>query len=86
MKLCVVFNPKGRILAASRLDVQTRVPLPRPVATGKLKALDLEVPRDFGDKDIATICQSLRVDAKRKCFVAIASKKRSDRTSSRTSV
>jgi len=45
----------------------------------------VEVPRDLADRDIATICQSLRVDAKRKCFVAIAAKKRPRGTSSRTS-
>jgi hypothetical protein len=70
MKLCVVFNSKGNIVAAARIDVQSNVPLPRPVATRKLK-----VPTEYCDHDLGTVCQSLRVDAKRKLLVPIRVKK-----------
>lgn len=62
MKLFLVFNSKGNIIAAARIDVESNVPLPRPVATKKLKALELEVPTEYCHCDLGTVCQSLRVD------------------------
>jgi hypothetical protein len=75
MKLALVFNPKGNIVAAARIDVESKVPLPRPIATKKLKALELEVPTEYCHCDLGTVCQSLRVDAKRKMLVPIRAKK-----------
>ena len=75
MKLCVVFTPKGNIVAASRIDVESRIPLPRPVATKKLKALDLDVPAEYCHHDLGIVCESLRVDAKRKLLIPIRGKK-----------
>ncbi len=75
MKLSLVFNSKGNIVAAARIDVESKVPIPRPVATKKLKALELEVPTEYCHCDLGTVCQSLRVDAKRKMLVPIRAKK-----------
>lgn len=75
MKLSLVFNSKGNIVAAARIDVKSNVPLPRPIATKKLKALELEVPAEYCHCDLGTVCQSLRVDAKRKLLVPFRAKK-----------
>ncbi|MGZ8365160.1 MAG: hypothetical protein ACXW37_02290 [Nitrospira sp.] len=75
MKLSLVFNAKGNIVAAARVDVESNVPLPRPVATKKLKALELEVPTEYRHCDLGTVCQSLRVDAKRKLLVPLRAEK-----------
>lgn len=83
MKLSLVFNAKGGIVAAARIDVESNVPLPRPVATNKLKALELEVPTEYCHCDLGTVCQSLRVDAKRKLLVPLRVKKRSKPTARR---
>ena len=85
MKLSLVFNSKGNIVAAARIDVESKVPLPRPVATKKLKALELEVPAEYCHHDIGTVCQCLRVDAKRKLLVPIRSKKSSKAATRRRS-
>ena len=82
MKLSLVFNAKGNIVAAARIDVESKVPLPRPVATKKLKALELEVPTEYCHQDLGTVCQCLRVDAKRRVLVPIRAKK-SPRTATR---
>lgn len=70
MKLCVLFDARGKIIAASRLDVQTKVPLPRPVATKKLRTLEVDVPVEYRSQELGAICQCLRVDAKRKKLVS----------------
>jgi hypothetical protein len=75
MKLSLVFNSKWNIVAAARIDVESTVPLPRPVATKKLKALEVEVPTEYCHCDLGTVCQSLRVDTRRKVLVPIRSKK-----------
>ena len=75
MKLSLVFNSKGNIVAAARIDVESKVPLPRPIATKKLKALEIEVPTEYRHEDLGTVCQCLRVDAKRKMLVPIRAKK-----------
>lgn len=75
MKLSLVFNAKGDIVAAARIDVVSKVSLPRPVATKKLKALELEVPAEFCHQDLGTVCQCLRVDAKRRMLVPVRAKK-----------
>lgn len=75
MKLALVFNSKGNIVAAARVDVESKVPLPRPIATKKLKAIELEVPTEYRDHDLGTVCQCLRVDAKRRMLVPIRAKK-----------
>ncbi|HSA84664.1 MAG TPA: hypothetical protein VLE46_00665 [Nitrospira sp.] len=75
MKLALVFNSKGNIVAAARIDVDSKVPLPRPIATKKLKALEIEVPIEYCHEDLGTVCQCLRVDAKRKMLVPIRAKK-----------
>lgn len=77
MKLSLVFNSKGNIVAAARIDLESNGPIPRPVATNKLKALELEVPADYCHCDLGTVCESLRVDAKRKMLVPIQAKKSS---------
>ena len=84
MKLSLVFNSKGNIIAAARIDVESNVPLPRPVATKKLKALELEVPNEYCHCDLGTVCQSLRVDAKRKMLVPIRVKKVTKATARRS--
>jgi hypothetical protein len=84
VKLCVVFNPKGQIVAASRLDVRTRGPLPRPIASGKLRSLELDVPVEHRGQDVPTICKNFRVDAKRKTLIAITPKKTTAKRTTRS--
>lgn len=83
MKLSLVFNSKGNIVAAARIDVESKVPPPRPIATKKLKALELEVPTEYCHQDLGTVCQCLRVDAKRRMLVPIRAKKSSKSTTLR---
>ena len=83
MKLALVFNSKGNIVAAARIDIDSKIPLPRPVATKKLKALELEVPTEYCHQDLGTVCQCLRVDAKRRMLVPIRAKKRPKSTTRR---
>jgi len=62
MRLRVVFNEKGNILAAAPLD--SLGPLrARPVADERAgqRAADVDVPPEYGDYDVLAVCRRLRV-------------------------
>ena len=70
MKLHVLHDAKGRILAAVRLNSQAKGSVPRPVVGRGQKTLEVEVPAEHRDHDLRTICQNLRVDVKLRKLVA----------------
>jgi hypothetical protein len=67
MKLHVVYNKDGDIVAAARLDTTAPVRI-RPNADEKAghRAADVNVPAEYQQHDLAGICQKLRVDVKGK--------------------
>jgi hypothetical protein len=67
MKLHVVYNKDGDIVAAARLDTTAPVRI-RPNADEKAghRAADVNVPAEYQQHDLAGICQKLRVDVKSK--------------------
>jgi hypothetical protein len=67
MKLHVVFNKDGEILAAARLDSAAPVRT-RPIADEQAghRAADVYVPAEYRHHDLAAICERLRVDVKGK--------------------
>jgi hypothetical protein len=67
MRLRVVFNEKGNILAAAPLD--SLGPLrARPVADERAgqRAADVDVPPEYGDYDVLAVCRRLRVSVEGK--------------------
>jgi hypothetical protein len=68
MRLRVVHDKTGRILAAAELDVEELTILPQP-ARPEHKAIDVEVPDEHRKGDLAEICQRLRVDPRRRQLV-----------------
>ena len=71
MRLHLLHDSSGRILAAARLDAESKVPVPRPMAARgrQARATEIEVPAAYHGHDLPTICQTLRVDVKRKTLV-----------------
>ncbi len=67
MKLHVVFNAKGEILGAARVDTNAPVRA-RPQADEQAghRAADVYVPAEYHHYDLAAICQRLKVDVKGK--------------------
>jgi hypothetical protein len=67
MKLHVVFNKDGEILAAARLDSAAPVRA-RPIADEKAghRVAEVFVPAEYRHHDLAAICERLRVDVKGK--------------------
>ncbi len=65
MKLHVVFNEDGDILAAAHLGTAAPVRA-RPVVDEQAghRAAEVYVPVDYRDYDLAGVCQRLRVDVK----------------------
>lgn len=65
MRLHVVHDEAGVIVAASVIDDSgdafTAVPLPGPRQT----AVEVEVPEEHYDKELGEICTQLRVDGER---------------------
>ena len=72
MKLQVLHDAKGTILAAVNLDSRHDGPMPRLSARRGQKILEIEVPAEHGKSDLATICSMLRVDARRRTLVALS--------------
>jgi hypothetical protein len=63
MKLHVVFNQDGEILAAVQLDPGATVRArPRADEQAGHRAADIYVPAEYGHYDLAAVCQRLRVD------------------------
>ena len=73
MKLHVVFDKNGEILAAAQLDAEAPVRA-RPVADEKAghRAAEVYVPAEYGHYDLAGVCQRMKVDAKGKLPSLIA--------------
>jgi hypothetical protein len=71
MKLQVLHDAKGTILAAVDLDSQHDGPMPRLSPRRGQKILEVDVPSEHGKSDLATVCTTLRVDAKRRTLVAM---------------
>jgi hypothetical protein len=76
MKIHVVHDAKGRILAAIRVNPDSKVPQLRPMPGRGHSSLELEVPPEHQATDFKTLCQTMRVDAKKKMLVASTKKKR----------
>jgi hypothetical protein len=68
MKLALVHDKDGRILAASELDGGELVARPNP-ASPEHSALEVEVPEEHRKGTLLDICQQLRVDTKLKKLV-----------------
>ena len=71
MKLHVLHDAQGRILAAVRLNPDSKGPVPRPIAARgqRVRATEIEVPEEMRKHDLSAICQTFRVDAKRRTLV-----------------
>jgi hypothetical protein len=67
MRLRVVFNEKGNILAAAPLDSRGPVRA-RPVANEQAgqRAAEVDVPSEYADYDVLAVCRRLRVNVKGK--------------------
>lgn len=67
MKLHVVFDKQGEILAAAQLDTEAPVRA-RPVPDEKAghRAAVVYVPPEYRHYDLAGVCRQMRVDAKGK--------------------
>ena len=68
MRLRVVHDETGRIIAAADLDAEELTLLPEP-ASPEHTAIEVEVPYEHRKGDLAEICQRLRVDPERKQLV-----------------
>ena len=71
MKLQVLHDAKGSILAAVVLDSRHDGPMPRLSVRRGQKILEVDVPAEHGKTDLAAVCTTLRVDAKRRTLVAL---------------
>ena len=67
MRLQVVFNDKGHILAAALLDSRGPVRA-RPVANERAgqRAAEVDVPSEYADYDVLAVCRRLRVSVEGK--------------------
>jgi hypothetical protein len=68
MRLRIVHDKTGRIMAAAELYVGEFTVLPEP-ASPEHTAIELEVPSEHQKSDLAEICQRLRVEPSRKQLV-----------------
>jgi hypothetical protein len=68
MKLAVVHDKDGRILAAAELDGGDLIVRPHPVDP-EHAALEVDVPEQHRTGTLYDMCQQLRVDPKRKQLV-----------------
>ena len=74
MKLHVLYDRAGRILAAVHLDApvepgQPRIGELRPVPRRGETAADFNVPPEYASRDFVEVCAALRVDPKRRVLV-----------------
>lgn len=70
MRLRVVCDETGRILAAAELDDGGLTILPEPV-DAQHAAVDVDVPYEHRKSDLADLCRSLRVDRERNRLVPL---------------
>jgi hypothetical protein len=73
MKLHVLFNKDGHILAAAHLDAASAVrALPVPDEGTGHKTAEVYVPAEYAHYDLAAVCERLKVDSKGKYPVLTA--------------
>ncbi len=66
MKLHVVFNTDGDILAAAEVDPDAALRArPLPDERARHRAADVYVPVEYGHYDLAAVCSRLRVETGR---------------------
>ena len=68
MRLRIVHDKTGRIMAAAELYVGAFAVLPEPASSDHF-AIELEVPPEHQKSDLAEICQRLRVEPSRKQLI-----------------
>ena len=68
MRLAVVHDENGRILAAADLTAEGLIARPVPVDPGHV-ALEVDVPAEHQQGDLFEMCQRLRIDPERKQLV-----------------
>jgi len=68
MKLHIVHDAAGRILAAA--EIKGKGEGPRPMPGRGQREIVLDVPRELRAKGLLEICETLRVDAKAGTLVA----------------
>ena len=83
MRIHVLHDAKGRILAAVSLNSQGIDPSPRPVAASGQKSLELEVPAEYQHEDLPAICGKLSIDVKSQKLVAAKKSKAAPRRSAK---
>jgi hypothetical protein len=67
MKLHVVFDQDGRILAAAKLDPKAPVRArPMPDEDHRQRAADVDVPSDYRRQKLDAICETMMVDTRGK--------------------
>ena len=69
MKLHVLYDQAGRILAASEADIDGVIPIPLASEPNQTVS-QLEVPPDHAYAELHEICQRLRVDPQKKLLIA----------------
>ena len=69
MKLHVLHDAKGRILAAVQLTEDQKNTGPRPIARRGQKMIEVEVPAEHAHQDLFSICQCMRVHAPTRSLV-----------------
>jgi hypothetical protein len=69
MKLHVVHDARGRIVAAAPLTEDANDIGPLPVAGRGQRALEVEIPVEHAHQDLLMICQNLRVHAPSRSLV-----------------
>jgi hypothetical protein len=85
MKLHVLHDARGRILAAVPLNEDNKTAGPRPVPRRGQKTLEVEVPAEHAHQDLLTICHTMRVHASsRSLMLAKKMSTRGRRTASST--
>jgi hypothetical protein len=70
MRLRIVYDEAGRIIAAADLDGEGLVVLPEPISSEQA-SIELEVPYEHRKGNLAEICQRLRVDRDRQQLVSL---------------
>jgi hypothetical protein len=80
MKLCVLYNRSGKILAAVQLNqpllLDKYMSAPRPVPQKGQRVADMEVPEEFRHLSFLDACTRLKIDIKAKRPVLVLAQKR----------
>jgi hypothetical protein len=84
MRIHVLHDAKGRILAAVSLKSEGIHPSLRPVAASGQKSVELEVPAAYQHEDLQTICGKLCIDVKSQKLVVAKKSKAPPRRSAKS--